>query len=1493
MCVDTFKNSRCLSQPRFRLCSVLTAIVFCLTAAQIAAAATYYVDPTGGSDTYPGTSTQPWKSMDMVRLSSAAGDTIRIVTVDAGACAAKWPEGRTYYAPGAAQFGITWTFDTSYRLGQFANGDFWVVAPAKITRITPVSTDVGGRIMNGSVVNPSPTVSLQGYDNTMPGIPYDAPLNVAFNVSAGSPLVLATGSSLVSTISVATAGSRPQLETAAVLTVLATAPADGSFRPAYSGTDKTVRHNKSELNYTLLANLAPVGATPALSTVERYFERPWIDHVPGWGARYTHPRQNLPDYGREIATEISVGALMLHLNYTPAQKETLMIRFVQLGIDLHGIVAGGGISNWINNGGHAEGRKWPILFAGLVLDDQTLKGIGAKSGDYLYQNGHGPQNMPADYIHFGEDDQTFYVAQLDVDVTNGPTWKPDSRDTCRKPYLVSDIGLPEWGIRHAGEPQFSNKCVLTYYREVVGGTFNGLALAALIMNAKPLWNHNAFFDYTDRYMAFTAPGGEMAGSWRAYSDFTEHMWDIYRSRYGPVWPASAGNDGLALLTIGDQQVTTGQTLTLTIGATNPAGSTLTYSASPLPSGATFSNQTFTWTPAADQVGSYQVTFTVNDGQTQNSQAITITVAAAPVPNSPPVLGAIGGKSVNENELLSFAISATDADAQDTLSYSASGLPNGAQLSGQTFSWTPDYTQAGGYQVTFLVSDGRDQDSETVTVSVANVNRAPTLNVVSDQSVDAGNALQFSLSAADADGDSLTYSATGLPQGANLSGQNFTWTPTSSQIGSYDVTFSVSDGTVADTKTATLVVVGAPTDTMAPVVARSAPEPDAIQVPLNSLVTLHVTDAGTGVDAASVVIQVNDQVVYQGDQAVYTNSYGRCSRSGSKNDYRYIYQPNAMFEFDQTVVVKVSATDLQGNAMNGSSYSYMTEMRSFGANKQVSKGTGTSGTSRPMTVRDTAGNLWAAWHAGAQGSRDIYVAKLTTSDESFQTPVRLTTDSQDQCNPDLAAGPDGKVYVVWQDNRRGNWDIFGSVCSNHQSFSKETRVSDSNDNEVNPAVAVDGQSPNRVYVAWQDGRNGNQDIYVAVSANAFVSTTVSRVTTDMADQTDPDITVCGQNPAYIVWTDMRNGQADLYGAASDAGLWTNVPIVTSASAQTDPAVAAEPDGSALHLVWVDNTQGDRDIYYASLAGLPGSPVTGRNIVDDSSGADQSAPAIASGENGRAFVCWQDSRHQGADTDLYFVELRSASAGTNILVGDNNTSSGQSEPAVGVNIYGHPYVVWSDDRDRHAQVYYAAGTFIQPEPLDYRLVVASAGATIGTDPSAISRVEDVSIVVPPGACPADIRMTISRVINPQTQSLECLGSYDFGPSSIDFALPVTVTIPYRFSNGKRHTLPYWYDTLTGVLSQQGITDVENVVISSNLNALRFKTTHFTAFYLVASDSASGDAGTSVVNGAGGCSMSPTAKGSPKELLIPYAAIAAIMIILRRRDKRRQKALDKIQE
>ena len=51
------------------------------------------------------------------------------------------------------------------------------------------------------------------------------------------------------------------------------------------------------------------------------------------------------------------------------------------------------------------------------------------------------------------------------------------------------------------------------------------------MGARDLWNHDALFDYKDRYMQAT-------GDWRQTSRFIERMWDTYRADYGPEWTMS-------------------------------------------------------------------------------------------------------------------------------------------------------------------------------------------------------------------------------------------------------------------------------------------------------------------------------------------------------------------------------------------------------------------------------------------------------------------------------------------------------------------------------------------------------------------------------------------------------------------------------------------------------------------------------------------------------------------------------------------------------------------------------------------------------------------------------------------------------------------------------------------------------------------------------------------------------------------------------------------
>ena len=436
-----------------------------------------------------------------------------------------------------SQFGITWTFDRSYVVGQFANGDYWVVGPVTITGLSPASVESGDRIINGSMVNPSPRLGRkQGYDSAMygryarPG-DYEASLNVARpncrDLCKDNPLVVSSGSSLVSTISTPKAGGRTLLKTAAVLTVLDGPSPEGSFRPPYAGTDKTVRFTKSRLNYSLLKSLKPVPGTPGLSTVERYFERPWLDHIPGFMGRSHHPLENMDDYDRDICTQEGIGALMLHLNFENHRKETLLVRFVQLGIDNHGVIRDGGRENWSQD----SGRKFPILFAGLMLNDPDMKSIGEKSGDYARTAPYSPDNPPPDLIKFEEDTTAFYVTQGDVDMTHGPQWNPDRRDAMRLPYDKEDIGLPEWGKMRMYHRSAINKYWKTTYRQVIGQVYGGFALAMHIMEMENLWNNDALFDYTDRYMRIEV-------DWRQSSRFVENMWDIYRADYGPVWTMS-------------------------------------------------------------------------------------------------------------------------------------------------------------------------------------------------------------------------------------------------------------------------------------------------------------------------------------------------------------------------------------------------------------------------------------------------------------------------------------------------------------------------------------------------------------------------------------------------------------------------------------------------------------------------------------------------------------------------------------------------------------------------------------------------------------------------------------------------------------------------------------------------------------------------------------------------------------------------------------------
>ena len=261
-----------------------------------------------------------------------------------------------------------------------------------------------------------------------------------------------------------------------------------------------------------------------------------------------------------------------------------------------------------------------------------------------------------------------------------------------------------------------------------------------------------------------------------------------------VVTVSEVNEDPVLTLIGPKSVNELAVLTFTATATDDdtiggTADTLTFSLTgTVPTGATINSNTgaFSWTPTASQAGVHTVTVQVADGSgATDSEDVVVTVSDS---NANPALAAIGPKSVNELVLLEFNATATDGDAGDTLTFSLTGtVPTGATINSNTgaFSWTPSELQDGSHSIAVRVSDGSGGSaSETVVVTVSEVNEDPVLTLIGPKSVNELAVLTFTATATDDDtiggtADTLTFSLTGaVPTGATINSNTgaFSWTP---------------------------------------------------------------------------------------------------------------------------------------------------------------------------------------------------------------------------------------------------------------------------------------------------------------------------------------------------------------------------------------------------------------------------------------------------------------------------------------------------------------------------------------------------------------------------------------------------------------------------------------------------------------------------------------------------------------------------------------------
>lgn len=259
-------------------------------------------------------------------------------------------------------------------------------------------------------------------------------------------------------------------------------------------------------------------------------------------------------------------------------------------------------------------------------------------------------------------------------------------------------------------------------------------------------------------------------------------------------------------------------VTFTVTVTDPDGDAITdlqiegTQNTALPAGATaviapnFSSGVFTWTPTSSQVGNVGIDIIAKSGplgqQTIVVKRINVT------PDRLPVVVAPATATGAEGSLLTINATASDPDASAPAigSLTAAPLPLGATFSANptntagTFSWTPDFTQAGVYNVTFTAMNALS-GSATTQITVTNTNQAPVADAGGPYSGFAGSSVNFNgAGSSDPDGDALTY-AWDFGDGGTATG------PTPSHIyglaGDYSVSLQVTDpGLLTSTDVAT-------------------------------------------------------------------------------------------------------------------------------------------------------------------------------------------------------------------------------------------------------------------------------------------------------------------------------------------------------------------------------------------------------------------------------------------------------------------------------------------------------------------------------------------------------------------------------------------------------------------------------------------------------------------------------------------------------------------
>ena len=350
------------------------------------------------------------------------------------------------------------------------------------------------------------------------------------------------------------------------------------------------------------------------------------------------------------------------------------------------------------------------------------------------------------------------------------------------------------------------------------------------------------------------------------------------------------------------------------------------------------------------------------------------------------------------------------------------------------------------------------------------------------------------------------------------------------------------------------------------------------------------------------------------------------------------------------------------------------------------------------------------HGLKPNEQQIEIIKITILDDFL---VNDDVGSADQSIPSISMDAVGNFVIVWYDFRNANWDIYFQRYNNAGiALGVNTKVNDDTQDasQEHPSISMDATG--NFVIVWDDNRNNNYDIYYQRYTSTGGALGVNTKVNDDVDSTiqwDPSISMDAAGNFVLVWIDERNVDRDIYyqrytSTGGALGVNTKVNDDAGNAGQIAPSISIDVTGNFV-IVWHDFRNANWDIYYQRYNSTGG--VLGVNTkVNDDAGSDfQMYSSISMDVLGNFVIVWQDFRNINWDIFYQRYTSEGTALGANIKVNDDAGSMNQKLPSIAMNDVGDFVIVWQDNRygqnnpDIIGQRYYSTGN---PNGGNYRIV-----------------------------------------------------------------------------------------------------------------------------------------------------------------------------------------------